>query len=365
MDDYSSDSTVEVVEQLAKSDSRIKLIRKEKNEGAYAARNTGLKYVTGDFITVHDSDDWSHPQKLEIQLRSILVNENIVGSLSNLIRTDYNVTPINRGSQLSDQYIMYNTSSLLLKKEVFEKLGEWDSVRVGADTEFHWRILKYFGDNSIINVGKTIPLSLCLSVTNSLTKTSETSVKTAKFGLRRIYREAASWWHNSQDFKRDPKITSESNRKFPSPMQNLSKNPKHEYDVILIDDFTSYSDQQLSIKLIKKFSDEGRKIAIFHYPYYRKNALEPIHDKVFDLIFKQNINIIVPTEKVNTEKLILCSSHLYDYILDQVPSINISREPIIIVDNINSEKNEKRSATIKKLFNSAPIWVNKHEIDKL
>src|SRR5690606_27365364 len=78
VDDCSTDNTAEVVEQFASQDSRVKLLRKEVNGGAYPARNLGLTYVTGDFILVHDSDDWSHPQKIEIQMAELKANPDAV-----------------------------------------------------------------------------------------------------------------------------------------------------------------------------------------------------------------------------------------------------------------------------------------------
>ena len=48
---------------------RIALICKEKNEGAAAARNTGLDMAQGRYIAFLDADDVWHPGKLERELR--------------------------------------------------------------------------------------------------------------------------------------------------------------------------------------------------------------------------------------------------------------------------------------------------------
>lgn len=57
IDDGSTDGSSEVCQQLAESDSRIRLIRKA-NQGVSAARNDGLSVAKGDYITFADSDDW-------------------------------------------------------------------------------------------------------------------------------------------------------------------------------------------------------------------------------------------------------------------------------------------------------------------
>ena len=57
IDDGSTDGSSDICQQLAESDSRIRLVRKA-NQGVSAARNDGLSVATGDYITFADSDDW-------------------------------------------------------------------------------------------------------------------------------------------------------------------------------------------------------------------------------------------------------------------------------------------------------------------
>ena len=57
VDDGSTDSSPKILEEYAKKDTRIKIITRQ-NGGLSAARNTGLKNATGEFISFVDSDDW-------------------------------------------------------------------------------------------------------------------------------------------------------------------------------------------------------------------------------------------------------------------------------------------------------------------
>src|SRR5699024_4032739 len=52
--------------ELEQLDSRITVLHQEVNAGAYVARNSGLRFATGEFVTTHDDDDWSHPDKIAI-----------------------------------------------------------------------------------------------------------------------------------------------------------------------------------------------------------------------------------------------------------------------------------------------------------
>lgn len=75
VDDCSSDNTCDVVEELSRGDSRIKLIRLEKNSGAAMARNTALHNSTGKFIAYLDADDLWYPDKLSKQVSFMLKNK--------------------------------------------------------------------------------------------------------------------------------------------------------------------------------------------------------------------------------------------------------------------------------------------------
>jgi len=69
VDDGSTDGTTEIIERYTSEDNRFKLIRKTGG-GVSAARNTALDAISGDgFLMFLDSDDFLHPQTMEICLR--------------------------------------------------------------------------------------------------------------------------------------------------------------------------------------------------------------------------------------------------------------------------------------------------------
>jgi glycosyltransferase involved in cell wall biosynthesis len=69
VDDCSTDSTIKIIETY--NDSRIKIIKQDKNSGAQAARNKGIKEAKGDWITFLDSDDEWFPNKIEQQIKTL------------------------------------------------------------------------------------------------------------------------------------------------------------------------------------------------------------------------------------------------------------------------------------------------------
>lgn len=66
VDDASSDDVASVVTGFA--DTRVRYVRRERNGGAGAARNTGLAVARGRLIAFQDSDDLWLPGKLERQV---------------------------------------------------------------------------------------------------------------------------------------------------------------------------------------------------------------------------------------------------------------------------------------------------------
>ncbi len=72
VDDGSTDNTEEIV--CAIEDSRIRYIKAKENRGASAARNLGVREAKADIIAFHDSDDSWHDDKLEKQIRYLLLH---------------------------------------------------------------------------------------------------------------------------------------------------------------------------------------------------------------------------------------------------------------------------------------------------
>lgn len=70
VEDCSKDNSREVLKRVTESlaDSRIRVIYKERNEGAAAARNTGLEAATSQYLAFLDADDIWKETKLEEEL---------------------------------------------------------------------------------------------------------------------------------------------------------------------------------------------------------------------------------------------------------------------------------------------------------
>ena len=70
-DDASTDDTWERLQTLAQRDSRIRLVRNTRNQGAGGARDRCLEQARGSYIALMDADDVSMPTRLEKQIEAL------------------------------------------------------------------------------------------------------------------------------------------------------------------------------------------------------------------------------------------------------------------------------------------------------
>ena len=84
VDDGSPDQCGDICEEYACQDKRIIVLHRE-NGGLSAARNTGIEWIfensRSQYLTFIDSDDWIHPQYLEILLQ-VLKKNNVAVSVA-------------------------------------------------------------------------------------------------------------------------------------------------------------------------------------------------------------------------------------------------------------------------------------------
>lgn len=75
VNDGSTDGSLEILNEYASKDNRVKVINQE-NQGPGVARNNAIKNATGDYIMIMDSDDWYEPDACELCYNQITANKN-------------------------------------------------------------------------------------------------------------------------------------------------------------------------------------------------------------------------------------------------------------------------------------------------
>lgn len=150
VDDASSDDTEDVVRALAARDPRVIYVRLPCNVGTFVAKSIGLRRSSGEFVTCHDSDDWSHPMRIERQIHPLLENAQLVFTTSQWVRIQddgaYYARPVHPLMRMNP------ASPMFRKNKVLAQAGGWDAVRTGADSEFLARLKLVFGRRAMHRV---------------------------------------------------------------------------------------------------------------------------------------------------------------------------------------------------------------------
>jgi len=166
VDDASTDNTVEIL----KNYPSIKVVKLVENRGTYNARNVGIQHSSGEFITFQDSDDWSHPERVSIQLQQLLDNNNTIANFSNFFRVDEK-TGLSSCRQ-NYPLLRLNLSSMMIGRRILDELGGFnDERRIESDKLLHNKALSFYGEKSVEYI--KLPLAIGLLRNNSLTTSQD------------------------------------------------------------------------------------------------------------------------------------------------------------------------------------------------
>jgi glycosyltransferase involved in cell wall biosynthesis len=146
VDDGSSDNTAEVIGGYGR---RLTCIR-QKNSGAAAARNTGIRAARADFLAFLDSDDWFIKNKLELQLAAMRANPGFLLSHTQekWLRRGKHLNQKKRhrkeGGDLfarSLELCVVGMSTIMARRQLFEQVGLFDeSLPCCEDYELWLRV---------------------------------------------------------------------------------------------------------------------------------------------------------------------------------------------------------------------------------
>ncbi len=221
INDASSDETGHQLEALAVRDARIKIIHNPSRLGTYACRNIGVTCASGDFIANHDADDFAHPDRLNQQLRCFHHNDEAPAVLGQWLRisTDGQVIYHNRRG---GSFLHGALATIMLRRDVIDRIGFYDPVLCSADTEYLFRIRRVWGRQSIPVIRR--PLVLAASLGSGLS--SDPYLGTDSFlgdsPCRREYRQAWETWHEITPVA-DLYLAAETKeRAFPAPSELLT-----------------------------------------------------------------------------------------------------------------------------------------------
>lgn len=332
VDDCSTDATREVVERLAADDARIVLLRTPRNSGPYVARNIGLDASSGEFITCNDADDWSHPHKLEAQLRNLLGNPGVLGNFSAQARVSPDLVFHRRSKP--GQFVFRNMSSFMFRRNpVLGRLGYWDSVRFGGDNEFIKRLTHLFGEGAVADV--PLLLSFQRQTENSLTGNSKFGYHGFLAGARRMYFELHRAHHAAAGtalYYSFPQAA----RPFPVPEPMLPERvarpgTRRHFDVIIASEFRLKGGSNLSnLEEIRAMKAAGLKVGLVQMSRYELDVRRPIRQLIVDEVDGAQVEFLVYGEEVSCDLLLVRYPPVLQDRQKWLPSIEAAAVKVIV-----------------------------------
>lgn len=374
VDDCSTDNSWEILQKLAESDSRLSCYKNEQNMGAYPTRNHALSLAQGDFITVHDSDDWSHPQMLEIQIKAMLEDPEIKASFSSMTRVLPNMLFSLRPERNNMEYIHRSYPSLMMRRRDLNQLIQWDPVVANADDEFVQRARGLWGKDALRDMLPDVPFSYFLKHEASLTSQKSTNLRSLTYGVRHEYSRQAEFWRtNILEPALEEGRTIDVNRtgrKHPFPIPNILV-PKHwkgssKYDVIIVSDLTLLGGtRRCNEGYVAAALKLGLRVALFHWPRYDLRLIEDIGKEYRELSYNENVDIITCEEEVSCDLLIIHHPPILQFVPDVMPKIEAAHVGILVnqlpkqllSEDVKYYTESQVEETCKELFGKSPKWI--------
>jgi len=151
IDDGSENDVQPIVEGY---DDRSEVLTHEENQGAAAARNTGIEHAEGKYIAFLDADDTWKPTKLEKQRDVFESGDEDLGLVyTGLVQyeldgSEWERHPESRGDiylEEMERDRVHPTSTVMIRQEVVEEVGGFDtSLSSRQDYDLWLRITKHY-----------------------------------------------------------------------------------------------------------------------------------------------------------------------------------------------------------------------------
>lgn len=149
VDDASTDATYSVIKKY--DDTRIKLFQNEKNSGPAVSHNKSLSIAKGKYIALMDSDDISHPLRLEKLYEFMEKNPQIdvCGTYMKLFGSENSIRTYSTDDKELKAGLLWGSTmphaTVLMRRDSANKhqLHYDESLRVGTDSKF-WCDAKEF-----------------------------------------------------------------------------------------------------------------------------------------------------------------------------------------------------------------------------
>jgi glycosyltransferase involved in cell wall biosynthesis len=367
VDDGSPAQYDSVLQQCLRLDDRVRLIKLDANAGTYSARNAGLDAASGRFITFLDSDDWSHPRRLEQQIGPLLADSSLVATTSLLLRVTDQLTFTDLRQWGT---WMYRPSLLFRRSLVVQRLGYFDNIRKAADSEYIKRLEATFGPSAVHPLETVLTLYRQPAQSLSYSDFRRNWIHPA----RAAYRSAYELWHDHirAGAARPYLAKRPATRPFPAPRYLSEREPDRpntctSYDVVLASDWRLFGRPAKSmIEESKALTRCGLQVGIMHMEACRHMTIgaKSLCAPVQELINDRTVDQVLHTEAHEAGLLVIRYPSVLQFGPFRASRLKV-RRVLILANQPPSELDGTDlryvpaacTRTAEDLFSVRPLWV--------
>lgn len=149
-DDGSKDRTVEIANDYAAKDTRIRVYQNEKNLGDYVNRNQAASYARGKYIKYVDSDDLIYEHTLEVMVRYMDRFPEAGFGLCTASERERPFPILVQPAQAYREHFageghFYRApASAIIRRSAFEAVGCFSGKRMIGDNELWFKLGRYY-----------------------------------------------------------------------------------------------------------------------------------------------------------------------------------------------------------------------------
>lgn len=362
VDDHSPEMPDGLLEEFEALDDRISVIRMPVNGGTYLARNAGIRAARGTYVTGQDTDDWSHPQRLERQLLAFHGHEGSAGVMVMANRTDDRLvrTAVGFAPQRRCEV------SLMLRTEDARNMGGYVPMRKGADSEFRERLIRHLG-TQVIEL--SAPLYMTRLSAGSLSRADFRHGWTAP--ARLSFSSAYRYWHETSSLLLSPLGDERGHHappfSAPSRISGRGRDEGTRLDVCFLGDWRSFGPlERAALDEIESLLDAHLLVGVLQLdsPFSDAVSARILLPRLQAWINQGRVLQIMPDEEMSARLVIVRDPAVIDYAREQPFGLQtdhlmfVATDPFVEREDVApSYRRERTQAAAERLLGLRGQWI--------
>ncbi|RRR96554.1 glycosyltransferase [Glycomyces terrestris] len=365
VDDASGPEYGDVFDAAAALDDRVRILRQAENGGTFAARNTAFDAAAGEFVTGLDSDDWAAPRRLERSVAPLLADPGLQLTYGEAFLFNEDLTATRPGRVLTTA----STASMTFRRGALDRLGYYDEIRKGADTEFLQRFSAAYGEAAVRRLAGTW---------DTVMRQAPGSLSREEFGpgwkhpSRRAYQSSYPLWHRQiAAGEADPYLPRRPVRRpFWAPYHAAvarAEQRTRRFDVVFCLDWRPFGGPQKStIEEVKALRAAGLSVAVMHLESWRHMTTEdrPMCEPIQRMVNDGAVEQVLPTDDVECRLLVLRYPPILQFRSGERSAVRPERM-VVLANQAPAERDgsdvrydpDGCHANAADMFGTEPLWV--------